>query len=272
MPTAETLDPDHSRWHWLAVDLRVWRLERNLSQADVARILKIDTSTVSNYESARAKIPKHHTETLDERWRTRGHFTRLRRLAENSHNPDWGRQHAEYEDSSSLIRTFESSTVPGLLQTEEYARSCFTAAGVEDVDHAWARRAARQQLLSRADSPKVSAILDQAVISRTAGGARIMKVQLARLVEFSLSPMGLLRVVPWSAGAYIGQDGSFKIMHRARSNDAVVYIEAQEGGRLINDPTKIREFDVRWERVSSCALSLSTSRQLIIDTMESLNE
>ncbi|WP_422389386.1 helix-turn-helix domain-containing protein [Actinomadura luteofluorescens] len=89
MARVDRLDPDHNLWHWLSVDLRVWREERNLSQVDVAQICGVDNSTVSNWESGSAKIPQRHTETLDRVWRTRGHFTRLRGLADSSHDPNW---------------------------------------------------------------------------------------------------------------------------------------------------------------------------------------
>ncbi|TDC36452.1 XRE family transcriptional regulator [Actinomadura sp. KC345] len=70
MARADNLDPDHNPWHWLAVDLRIWRIERNLSQAEVGRMCGVDNSRVANWESASAKLPQMHAETLDRVWKT----------------------------------------------------------------------------------------------------------------------------------------------------------------------------------------------------------
>jgi len=269
MPRADHLDPDNNLWHWVAVDLRVWRLERNLSQAEVARICGVDKTAVSNWESGGAKLPQRHAETLDRVWNTRGHFARLRRLAESSHDPDWRRQSTEHEAESSVIRQYDSSLVPGLLQTEGYARAGFESAGVVDHDALWSERLARQALLTRADPPQLYVLLDQAVIARQAGGPEVMREQLAHLAEVSTWPHVVLRLVPWTAGAHMGQDGAFKVMTATHGGD-VVYVEAAHEGRLITDPAKVRDFGLRWERIGARALGEVPSRRLIIDQMEAM--
>ncbi|NKZ02943.1 helix-turn-helix domain-containing protein [Actinomadura latina] len=269
MAKADRLDPDNNPWHWLAADLRIWRLERNLSQAQLAEILGVDTSTVSNYESGTSKIPERKADILDQLWRTRGHFVRMRRYAESMHNPDWRHQNVEHEARASVIRAYESSLVPGLIQTEGYARAGFESAGIgkPEADELWEQRSARQTILDHPDPPQLYVLLDQAVITRHVGGREVMREQLARLLEVADWPHTMLRIIPWEAGAHMGQDGAFKLMTVERGS--VVYIEAAIEGRLITDAAKLADMGLRWERIGARALPESLTRRLIADQMES---
>ncbi|WP_433143434.1 helix-turn-helix domain-containing protein [Actinomadura nitritigenes] len=269
MPSANHLDPDSSMWDELAADLRIWRLLRNMSQTQVADILGVNHSTVSNYESGRSKLPEKHAETLDYVWRTGGHFVRLRRRAESTHDPDWQREGTEYEANAAVIREYEGLLIPGLLQNEGYARAGFRSAGIADSDDLWGERLSRQAILTRDDPPQFYVLLDQAVISRHSGGCEIMRKQLEYLLAVSELPHVVLRVIPWEAGAHMGQDGAFKIMTSAKGSD-VVYVEAAHEGRLITDPTKVRNFGLRWERIGARALGEAPSRRLIADQMEAM--
>lgn len=268
MVKADRLDPDNNPWHWLAADLRIWRIERNLSQARLAEILRVDDSTVSNYESGTSKIPERTAEILDQLWCTRGHFVRIRRHAESAHNPDWRQQNVEHEAKASVIRAYESSLVPGLIQTEGYARAGFESAGIgrSEADELWEQRLARQAILDCPNPPQLYMLLDQAVITRHVGGPAVMREQLTRLLEVAERPHTMLRVIPWEAGAHMGQDGAFKLMTVPMGD--VVYIEAAIEGRLITDPAKVADVGLRWERIGARALPESLTRRLIADQME----
>ncbi|GAA4074227.1 hypothetical protein GCM10022214_33630 [Actinomadura miaoliensis] len=274
LPAADALDPDNNPWHWVSVDLRVWRIERNKSQADVADILGLESSTVSNIEAGRSKLTTENARKLDVAWRTRGHFERMVRMAESKHDPDWYKQSLSYERRAALIRAYESLWVPGLVQIEEYALASFEAAGATDPDRLWRDRKARQEILHRENPPQLQVLLDQAVILRQVGGVEVMCRQLQRLLELSHLPHVILRVIPFDEGAHMGQDGSFKIMSatrgQRRSGWDAVYAEAPIGGRLITDPAKAADFWIRWDRIGAKALTVAGTRRLILSTMESM--
>ncbi|QFG24759.1 helix-turn-helix transcriptional regulator [Actinomadura sp. WMMB 499] len=269
MARADHLDPDSSHWHWLAVDLRVWRLERNLSQAELGALLGVDISTVSNWESGSAKLPKGRAEALDRIWKTRGHFARLRNLAESSHNPDWFDQYTRYERKAEAIRAYSALALHGLLQTEEYTRALVLSGElVDDVDQAVEERMARQQVLAAPRPPELWILIKESVLQDPIGGPDVMRVQLDHLINLSHRPNIVIRVVPRSLGAHPGIDGSFTLLECDGVDHS--WSEAVGGGRLVSDPTKVRACRVKYDRIGADALSRDCSRNLIAEVMEAM--
>jgi transcriptional regulator with XRE-family HTH domain len=269
MARVDRLDPDHNLWHWLSVDLRVWREERNLSQADVAQICGVDNSTVSNWESGSAKIPQKHTETLDRVWRTRGHFTRLRGLADSSHDPNWFHQFAAYERRASAISPYSALVIHGLLQTPDYMRALINGGqNIEDVDAAVDDRMARQAVLAGPSPPHLWVLIKESVLWDVIGSREIMRAQLSHLIEMSQRRNIVVRVVPRTIGAHPGVDGSFTLLEVDRKG--VAWSAAVGGGRLVTDPAKVHEYRVRYDRIGADALSRDSTRGLIAKVMEAM--
>lgn len=265
--TESLLDPNASLWNWLAHDLRFYRTKHGLSLTQLGRIIGRSRGSVSACEHGRRRISDREATILDELWETGGHFARLLRFARLGHDPDWDREHLETEASSTVVRTYETSWVPGLLQTADYARASFKAAGL-DPDPLVERRLARQELINRESSSVFWVVLDHAVLLRHVGGTPVMREQLTHLLHVAEQPNVSLRVVPLSAGAHMGQDGSFKLM-KTRAGD-VGYVEAPAGGRLILDSHEISSLQLRYDRIGAQALPESMSQSLIRECMEAM--
>jgi len=142
--------------------------------------------------------------------------------------PPTYRDFISLESQASAMRTLETSVVPGLLQTPEYARAVTRAAvdGLDDerLDALVEVRLARQDVL-RGDPPlELSAVLDEAVLRREVGGPEVMAQQLERLVEAARLPQVRLRVLPFSAGAHVGVTGPFVIFSFSRTSDLDVVV------------------------------------------------
>lgn len=269
MAKADRLDPDSSHWAWLAVDLRVWRLERNMSQRDVADACGVTVPTVSNWESGSAKPSQRHAETLDRLWRTRGHFARLRQLAESSHDPDWFAEYTRYEARATTIKHYSLAIIPGLLQTFDYAKALLEGGEVvEDVKGGAETRIGRQTILKRQQPPHMEILISQSALDWPVGGPDVMREQLARLLEASRSRGIFVRVIARSAGAHVGLDGSFSIMRSESFH--IAYMEANGGGRLLQDPVKLADYEGRFARIGADALSRAASRSLIAEVMEAV--
>lgn len=260
-------DPDESLWSWLAHDLRFYRTKHGLSLAQLGRIIGRTRGSVSACEHGRRRITDREAVILDELWETGGHFARLLRFARLGHDPDWDKEHLETEARSTVIRTYESSWVPGLLQTADYARATFKAAGL-DPDPLVERRLARHELIDRESPPVLWVVLDHAVLLREVGGGSVMREQLAHLLHVAEQPNVSLRVVPLNAGAHMGQDGSFKLMKTSAGD--VAYVEAPAGGRLIMDSDEVVSLQLRYDRIGALALPEPMSRSLIRECMEAM--
>ncbi|MGW2306494.1 helix-turn-helix domain-containing protein [Actinomadura luteofluorescens] len=269
MPKADKLDPDNNPWHWLASDLRIWRLERNLSQAQLADVLRVDDSTVSNYESGTTNLSKEKAEILDQIWRTRGHFARLRRYAESAHDPNWFHAYTKYEQQADVISIYSALVIHALFQTEQYARALIEGAQVvEDVEAAVAIRMERQELWNRVDPPELRIFVRQSVLEDPVGGPEIMRAQLAHLLDLSHRRRVVVRALPKYKAAHAGVDGSFTILEVGRKEHA--WSAAVEGGRLVSDPAKIRKYRLRFGLIGDDALSRDSTRSLLRELMEAV--
>ncbi|GAA2166001.1 helix-turn-helix domain-containing protein [Actinomadura napierensis] len=269
MPKIDKLDPDHNPWHWLAVDLRIWRLERNLSQARLGEILKVDDSTISNYESASSKLPLEKAEILDQLWRTRGHFARLRRHAESAHDPNWFNAYARYEQRADAINIYSALVIHALFQTEEYARALIEGAQmVDDVEGTLVDRMERQELWGRPQPPELRIFLRQSVLEDPVGGPEVMHAQLGHLLDLSRRRGVVVRALPKVKAAHAGVDGSFTILRIGKQEHA--WSAAVGGGRLVSDPAMIRDYRLRYDLIGDDALSRDSTRSLLRDLMEAM--
>jgi hypothetical protein len=142
--------------------------------------------------------------------------------------PPTYRDFISLESQAGAMRTLETTVVPGLLQTPEYARAVTKAAveglSEERLDTLVEVRLARQDVL-RADPPlELSAVLDEAVLRREVGGPGVMARQLERLVEAARLPQVRLQVLPFAAGAHIGVTGPFVIFSFSNTSDLDVVV------------------------------------------------
>ena len=143
-------------------------------------------------------------------------------------------QFIEFEAAASIGRNFQPLMVPGLLQTEDYARAIFRqfSGDVPDkrIDEQVEVRMRRQELLDRADAPLLFFILDEAATRRLIGGRDVMRRQLRRLTELAARPRVTIEVVPFSAGVHPGLQGSFVIQEFPDpADDDVLYLESPTG-------------------------------------------
>ncbi|CAM5346406.1 helix-turn-helix domain-containing protein [Streptomyces abikoensis] len=129
--------------------------------------------------------------------------------------PEWFSAFVSLEGEANLIRAYEPHYVPGLLQTERYARAVLRAgqphAPEADIERAVAVRRERQSLLTRADAPLLWVVMDETVLRRPIGGPDIMREQIARLAEATAMPNVRLQIMPFAAGPHPAMYGPFHI-------------------------------------------------------------
>ncbi|MFD0967977.1 DUF5753 domain-containing protein [Plantactinospora endophytica] len=180
-------------------------------------------------------------------------------------DPVWFRPWADTEHEAVSLRWYEPAWVPGVLQTEAYARA--TLAGemltAEEVDRLVAARLRRQSILTGDRPPLLVAVLDEAVIRRLREGpAGLCAEQLERLIERAALPNVEIHIVPTGIGLYPGLGGQFIIAELSDGLRAG-YADSQVAAHIVEGVEDVATLAGRWERIRSFALPSSASLALI---------
>ena len=162
--------------------------------------------------------------------------------------PDWFETYIGLEQATSLIRTYELQFVPGLFQTEDYARAVtilgHRAAPAEEIEQRVRLRLQRQEILARAEPvPKVWAVIDESALRRPLGGREVMRAQLRHLIELTESPQVTLQLMPFDRGGHSAAGGSFAILRFADAElPDIVYIEQLTGALYLDRPEELDHY------------------------------
>lgn len=270
----------------LGAELKRLREERRLSREAVAEHLEVSVSTVSRIETGRGGIrPKDLRQLLDlygvddERARAS-----LETLARAGKVQGWWTRHAGelrsaystfigLEAEATWLLDFEAITVPGLLQTESYARALLASAlpaMTEDAIEPRVRvRMERQRERLGGPSPvNLWAIIDESVIRRRVGGPDVMREQLEHLVEVARRPNITVQVLPYSAGAHPGVIGSFVVLRFADDPD-VAYIEGVAGD-VYAEGADVERFTLAFDGLRAAAASPGDSLDILARALDDL--
>jgi hypothetical protein len=161
--------------------------------------------------------------------------------------PEWFSLYMELEPTASRIQTYEAELVPGLLQTEDYARAIYRAFQPDAQDGEIERRVAvrmnRQSMVDPAKS-RLHAVINEAVLLRSVGGAEVMAAQLAKLREAAGRPEVTIDVLPLSAGAHAAMNGSFAILDFEKPDEdpAVAYVETASSAAYLQKPADLDRY------------------------------
>ena len=224
--------------------LRRLREESGLTRAEAGEPIRSSESKISRMELGRVGFKERDVLDLLTLYGVRDEQERAAMLARvreanapgwwysySDVTPNWFQRYLGLEATASLIRTYEVQFVPGLLQTEEYARAVVPlgpgAARLEEISRRVRLRLQRQQLLSRPDAPKLWAVVDEAALRRPVGGPRVMRDQLESLIGVvTKMPNVRLQVLPLAAGGHAAAGGSFTILRFPQQDlPDVVYLE-----------------------------------------------
>ncbi|MFV2083093.1 helix-turn-helix domain-containing protein [Micromonospora sp. LOL_021] len=171
------------------------------------------------------------------------------------------------EGAAREVRNFELAIVPGLLQTEEYARAVVEAAWPDNPGEVVRRvelRMARQDRLAEDPPLKFWAIVDEAALHRRTGGDAVMRRQLDHLTEVSTRPNVMLQVLPFSEGHHPGTTGSFSILDFDEDvHSPVAYVISPAGDVYLERPEDMNRVTLTYTHLQTAALSPGKSRDLI---------
>jgi transcriptional regulator with XRE-family HTH domain len=265
----------------LGTELRRLRESSGYKLEEVAAQLGVAPSTLSRIETGKAPTKSAYLNQMLETYGVTdaGQRKILVDMAREGHRKGWW---AAYDDvlpsgfdiyvgleaETAGIRSYEISVVHGLLQTADYARAVITETfpryTAEQIDRLVDLRMARQRRLDDDPPLELWAILDEAVIRRTVGGAAVMRRQLTHLLAEAGRPGVTLQVLPFSSGAHAAHGGPFSILEFPdRSDSEVVYVESVAGIIYLEKDREVRVRAESFDRLRAAALSPSASADLI---------
>ncbi|MFF3894457.1 Scr1 family TA system antitoxin-like transcriptional regulator [Streptomyces sp. NPDC001812] len=185
--------------------------------------------------------------------------------------PDWSRRFMAYSERAVDIRQYAAHVVPGLLQTEDYARAVLkvgrTLGSKEQLEERVAIRMGRQKRLDTFDRPELWVVLDEAVLRRPVGGRAVMREQLARLLDAATERHVTVQVLPFDQGEHEVMGGSLTVLALPDGSEAA-YTEGAHHGQLIEDPEEVRSFSLTYDRLRAAALPPLMSLGMIRSVME----
>lgn len=270
---------DRDALAWFADELRAHRSACGWTQADVAAKTSYSESLIAQVETCRKAATPELAKALDRVFATPGFaddaagmpgtpgtFGRLVVRLRNLPFPASFRSFAPHEAEATALYIFEHSLIPGLLQTEAYARAILETHPdvTEDVvNERLAGRLSRQAILERDDPPPpvVCALIDQSALNREIGGPVVMRDQLMHLGAMSRRPNITVQVIP-NTGAHPGLLGAFTVADLGGS-PGIVNLEDIADGRVSEDAATVSMVALRFHTLRGDALSKGASRDLI---------
>jgi transcriptional regulator with XRE-family HTH domain len=265
----------------LGQELRRLREDRGMTAEEVADRLLVSQSKISRLENGRRSISPRDVRDLCGVYEVddKKLVESLMQMARESRQQGWWHAFAELspsysvyiglETDASSLRVYEPQVVPGLLQTPDYAAAVISGAlpevGDEEVSSRVQVRLRRQQRIWDDRAPlRLWAVVDEAAVRRSVGGAATMVEQMHRLAECSRLPNVTLQVMPFSAGAHPGVNGQYSILEFPEAADStVIYLEGGTSDLYLEKPHDVQYYSVMYEHLRAQALSPEQSRRFI---------
>lgn len=271
----------------LGSQLRRLREQKGVSRAEAGYAIRASESKISRLELGRVSFKERDVADLLSLYGVTDEVEReaLLGLAREANAPGWWHRYADVlpgwfqtyvglEESAGLIRTYELQFVPGLLQSEEYARSVIeignSEAAEDEINQRIALRLQRQRRLIGPNPPRLWAVLDEAALRRPIGGPAVMRGQLEHLIEMSKLPNVTIQVMPFKFGGHAAEGGAFTILRFPEPDlPDVVYVETLTGALYLD---KRDDVDVYMQAMERLAVDSATPERTIEMIGEILRE
>lgn len=262
----------------LRTELRTARLDSNRTQEQVARAMEWSMSKMNRIEKAKTGIGANDLKALLGFYgiRDKARTEELVALARAARENPWWSQYRgiapeklleliDYESAASAVSQFEPMFVPGILQTEEYARAVLQVfydekSAAERLTSMVELRTTRTNLLTRENAPNFSFVLDESVIHRVVGSSAIMSRQFQHLANLARLPNVTIQVVPFTAGPHPGMKGPFEVVQFADTPDEnIVFLEGPRGDIIGEDQEETEDYLKAFMHITAVSLSPSDS-------------
>ncbi|MGE5290174.1 MAG: helix-turn-helix domain-containing protein [Micromonosporaceae bacterium] len=252
----------------LGAQLRRLREAKGITRDEAGYTIRASGSKISRMELGRVSFKERDVADLLELYGVSdpGEREALLDLARKANNtgwwhryndllPSWFQVYVGLEDAATLIRTYEVQFIPGLLQTEAYARAIIsvgnTGAPDEEVERRVRLRAGRQRLLSRSGGgPRFWAVIDEAALRRLIGGPEVMREQLEHLLDALKYSNVILQIMPFRSGGHAAEGGPFTLLRFPEPDlPDVVYVEQLTSALYLDRREDVDKYTEAMERL-----------------------
>ncbi|NUK20971.1 helix-turn-helix domain-containing protein [Streptomyces lunaelactis] len=271
MPGPKDLDPSSSPRALLGAELRHAREKAELTQEELGAPLFVSGSFIGQLEAGTRRMQPEYARQIDEILGTNGFFARNCKASTKSKYPDHFAEAAEAEAIATTIKEYAPLLIPGLLQTEAYARAVFRAyqptATEAVIDELVEARLDRAHLLDDPTKPLLWTVLDEAVLRREAGSPAVMAEALRHVAAMIRRHRIIVQVLPFSAGAHAAMNGSLKLMS-FEDAPPLASLQGPETGLLEDAPATVARHELTYDLLAASALSPEASLALIESVAE----
>ncbi|PJM99471.1 transcriptional regulator [Streptomyces sp. CB01201] len=252
-------------------ELRRRREEAGLTQEELSVRAILSRSYIAHIEAGRRRPSGDDARRLDQVRGANGFFERFLPTLDGRKVAEHFEAAKEFEQQATVIREYAPELVPGILQTEAYARAVFQTRFPpmtdEECDKALVTRLGRSRILDHAKTPAMWVMLNEAVLRRRVGGPAVMAAQLRHLVDLGERRRIRLQVLPFGAGAHSLMEGMVSLMWFA-DLPPVVYVEGWRTGKLWELPSVVQQCLSAYDLALGDALSHQQSLALVRSAAE----
>ncbi|WP_367125958.1 Scr1 family TA system antitoxin-like transcriptional regulator [Streptomyces phytohabitans] len=256
----------------LGRQIKLLRERAGLTQRELGDRLGYGENLISSVERGRRVAQPELLDAVDELLDAGGLLSAAKEDVERAKakarvkHPAWFRDYARLEREAVELCYFANQAVPGILQTEAYARAVITSRlplfDDETVEQRVAARLGRQDLLTRWPPPMVSAIIQESVLRQAFGGQEVQRTQLEHLLEVGRMRSVEVQVMPTASAEHSGMGGPFTLLV-PQSKSQVAYLEVQHVSRVVTDADEVRALAVKYGSIRGQALTPRESMLLI---------
>ncbi|MEV5506457.1 helix-turn-helix domain-containing protein [Streptomyces orinoci] len=273
------LDPSASLACLYGVKLRKLRLRVGWTQRQLASRVHTTHSRIAQYELGNEVPTEDVSKLLDEALDADGDLHDLWEHVEKGPVNNWRKPFPterlrDYQAKSTVMRQYLAHCIPGLLQTEAYARELFLVGQpwctADEIEQQVTYRMNRQTILTRPDPPLLWVVLDEAVVRRAVGTPMVMREQLERLIEAAKAPNIEVQILPFAAGGHPAMGGSMTLMSFEHGPD-VVYLEGGSFGKLVTDKASVVRHCHKYGLLQAAALAPQESIPFLEQVVEELS-
>ncbi|GAA0332818.1 helix-turn-helix transcriptional regulator [Streptomyces blastmyceticus] len=258
-------------WDFFGAELKIRREAAGFTQQDLGTRVFCSGSYIGQFETGIRKPQLDVAERIDAVLKTDGFFARMcRELIDSSPYEHYFAEAAYLEGLADTIREYAPLFVPGLVQTEAYARAVFLAGQPhltdDEIDTRVAARLERQRLLDDPTKPLLWLVLDENVIRRRVGGAAVMSEQLTRVAALTRKRRITMQVLSIHVG--VPAVGAMLSLMTFKDAPPLAYSEAAHSGNLLDDPARVTGLERAYDLVRAHALPPDASLTLIESVAE----